>query len=202
MTWFRLYPEFATDPKVQSMPEAMQRRLVMLFCLECSGDLPKLEDHELALAMRITPKELDETRRLFTRKGFINGTWSPKNWEKRQEPADAGAAKRMRELRERRRREANELHEQNRNVTANVTRTSAGRSGPVTPDTRSREGEEEQEKKDFLPSDALPSVNGTREQMHACEPSGEVPDARRKMAERTKRRLGDPGTKGKPGKSV
>ena len=26
MDWFRLYSEFSTDPKVQMMPEALQRR--------------------------------------------------------------------------------------------------------------------------------------------------------------------------------
>ena len=30
MPWFRMWSEFADDPKVQIMPEAMQRRLVML----------------------------------------------------------------------------------------------------------------------------------------------------------------------------
>ena len=34
MNWMRLYAEFATDPKVQMMSEAMQRRHVMLFCLK------------------------------------------------------------------------------------------------------------------------------------------------------------------------
>lgn len=116
-----MYAEFATDPKVQSMPEAMQRRLAMLFCFECSGDLPKLDDDELAIAMKITPAELSKTRDLFIRKGFIGDTWTPKNWEKRQTPADRTAAERMRRLRERQR-------EQERNVT---------RNGPVTSPSRS-----------------------------------------------------------------
>ena len=39
MDWFRMYAEFATDPKVQMMPEAMQRRLVMLLCLQCGNGI-------------------------------------------------------------------------------------------------------------------------------------------------------------------
>ena len=42
--WFRMYAEFATDPKVQSMSEAMQRRLTMLLCLRCSDVLATLQE--------------------------------------------------------------------------------------------------------------------------------------------------------------
>jgi hypothetical protein len=129
MNWFRLYGEFATDPKVQSMPEVMQRRLVMLFCLECSGDLETLDETELARALRIGAMELEETRRLFIRKGFIDEDWKLRNWEKRQAPADPKAAERMRLLRERRRREADELRERSANV-APVVRPNKRRSSP------------------------------------------------------------------------
>ncbi len=123
MNWLKLYAEFAIDPKVQSMSERMQRRLVMLFCLECSGDLPKLNDRELALALRIKPDELEKTRELFIAKGFINGSWSPKNWGKRQAPSDRTAAERMRRLRA---RDAQPDRNVARNIGAtdrNVTRT-------------------------------------------------------------------------------
>jgi hypothetical protein len=33
--WFRLYSEFADDPKVQMLTEAMHSRLVMLMCFRC-----------------------------------------------------------------------------------------------------------------------------------------------------------------------
>jgi len=168
-TWLKLYAEFATDPKVQSMTEAMQRRLIMLFCLECSGDLPKLEDHELCLAMRITQKELEDTRRLFVRKGFIERDWSPKNWDKRQQPTDPKAADRMRRVREERRLNAEQSRERSANVrpnngerdgerSANVRPNDPERDGerspPVAPHARSRELEAEEDK-DFLPSTLL-----------------------------------------------
>ena len=37
--WFRLYSEFATDPKVQMMSESYQRRFIMLLCIRCNGDV-------------------------------------------------------------------------------------------------------------------------------------------------------------------
>lgn len=114
MNWFKLYSEFASDPKVQSMSEAMQRRLIMLMCLQCSGDLEKLDDEELGLALRVGRSDLVKTRELFRRKGFIADTWGLKNWRKRQAPSDPTAAERMRRLRERERKSP-------RNVTRNVT---------------------------------------------------------------------------------
>ena len=52
--WFRMYSEFATDPKVQSMSEAMQRRLMMLFCLRCSDVLATFQHDEMILAQRLS----------------------------------------------------------------------------------------------------------------------------------------------------
>lgn len=94
MDWLRLYGEFATDPKVQSMSEAMQRRLVMLFCLRCSNTLETLQDDEIAFALRITEAELAETKELFVRKRFINvvdDTWQILAWDTRQYVSDKSA---------------------------------------------------------------------------------------------------------------
>lgn len=117
MNWFKLYAEFASDPKVQSMSEPMQRRLVMLYCLKCQGDLAKLDDEEIALALRITMSELEKTRELFRRKGFIGDRWSLPAWEKRQATTDKTAAERMRRMRANRAEPAN-------GVTEPVTRNS------------------------------------------------------------------------------
>lgn len=101
--WFRLYNEFSTDPKVQSMSEAMQRRLVMLFCLQ-SGDVTvTLHDDELAFALRISEEELAETKVLFLRKGFIDDDWCIVNWDKRQYSSDS-SAERTRAYRERKKK--------------------------------------------------------------------------------------------------
>lgn len=93
MNWFRMYGEFASDPKVQSMSEAMQRRLVMLFCLRCSNDLVTLHVTEIAFALRVTDEELAETKAVFLRKGFIDEDWNLTNWDKRQFVSDSSAAR-------------------------------------------------------------------------------------------------------------
>lgn len=91
--WFRMYSEFANDAKVQMMPEAMQRRLVMLFCLRCSDVTVTLSDDEMAFQLRISEAECVETKALFMRKGFIDSAWNIVNWEKRQFASDSSAAR-------------------------------------------------------------------------------------------------------------
>ena len=102
MDWFRCYSEFATDSKVQIMPEHMQRRLIMLFCLCSSNALATLHETEIAFSLRITEQELLETKALFIRKGFINDKWEIHNWNKRQYVSDSSTG-RSRKCREKKR---------------------------------------------------------------------------------------------------
>lgn len=104
-SWFRVYAEFATDPKVQSMSEAMQRRLMMLMCLRCSDVLATLQDDEIAFALRLSDEELSETKVLFVRKGFIDEGWNLTNWDKRQFVSDT-STERSRKHREKKKQEA------------------------------------------------------------------------------------------------
>lgn len=85
--WFRMYSEFSDDPKVQMMPEAMQRRLVMLFCSKCKGET--LHETEIAFHWRISETELAETKSLFLQKEFIDEGWNLLNWNKRQFLSDS-----------------------------------------------------------------------------------------------------------------
>lgn len=89
--WFRMYAEFAHDPKVQSMSEAMQRRLMVLLCLRCSNTLVTLQVDELAYALGISEEDLAETKALFLRKKFIDENWTILNWNKRQFTSDSSA---------------------------------------------------------------------------------------------------------------
>lgn len=114
-TWFRMYAEFASDAKVQMMSEAMQRRLLMVFCLRCSDVTVTLSDDEIAFQMRISADELAETKALFVRKGFIDSAWNVLNWEKRQFASDSSAA-RTRAYRDRQR---------DKHVTSHVTERDA-----------------------------------------------------------------------------
>jgi hypothetical protein len=104
--WFRMYAEFATDAKVQSMSEPMQRRLMMLFCLRCSDVTVTLSDEELAFQLRISDEELAATKALFLRKGFIDESWEITNWDKRQFSSDS-SAERTRAYRARKKEQQN-----------------------------------------------------------------------------------------------
>lgn len=103
--WFRMYSEFAGDPKVQGMSEQMQRRLVMLMCLKCSDTLSTLTDEDISFHLRISSDELEQTRALFMKKGFITKTWDLRNWSKRQFVSDSSAA-RQKSYRERQKNKA------------------------------------------------------------------------------------------------
>jgi len=87
--WFRLYSEFAHDPKIQMLSEAMQRRYVMLMCLRCSEVLETLHETEIAFQLRLSTSELDETKELFLSKNFIDKHWNLLNWDKRQFVSDS-----------------------------------------------------------------------------------------------------------------
>ncbi|NII54377.1 hypothetical protein [Luteibacter sp. SG786] len=103
MDWFRLYAEFSTDPKVQMMSEAMQRRLVMLFCLQCGNGIETFHETEretsIAFAMRVSAEEIAATKAEFLRRGFINDDWTLRNWSSRQYASDS-STERVRRHRE------------------------------------------------------------------------------------------------------
>jgi hypothetical protein len=87
--WFRLYSEFAHDPKIQMLSEAMQRRYVMLLCLRCSEVLETLHETEIAFQLRLSTEELEQTKQLFISKNFIDKHWNLLNWDKRQFVSDS-----------------------------------------------------------------------------------------------------------------
>ena|ERR1017187_6288524 len=89
--WFRMYSEFADDPKVQLLPEKMQRRLVMLFCARCKFE--SLDEEEIPFLLRISLEETSETKKLFMSKGFIDKDWNVLNWDKRQYISDSSTAR-------------------------------------------------------------------------------------------------------------
>ena len=87
--WFRLYSEFAHDPKIQMLSEAMQRRYFMLLCLRCSEVLETLHETEIAFQLRLSTEELEQTKQLFISKNFIDKHWNLLNWDKRQFVSDS-----------------------------------------------------------------------------------------------------------------
>lgn len=89
--WFRMYSEFATDPKVQMMSESDQRRFIMLLCMRCSNDDVTLHDEEVAFQLRISNEQWSATKAVFLAKNLINEDNSPTAWDRRQFASDSSA---------------------------------------------------------------------------------------------------------------
>lgn len=103
--WFRLYSEFAHDPKVQMLSEVNQRRLIMLFCIRCNGDVT-LQDEQVAFQLRISMDEWLASKATFIDKNFINNDNQVLNWDKRQFVSDS-SAERVAKHRERMKQSSN-----------------------------------------------------------------------------------------------
>ena len=93
MDWFRMYGEFATDPKVQMMSEADQRRFVMLLCLRCSNDDVTLHETEIAFQLRISNEEWATSKATFMSKGLIDDECKPVAWDRRQFVSDSSKSR-------------------------------------------------------------------------------------------------------------
>jgi hypothetical protein len=167
MTWFKLFSEWGSDPKVQSMPESLQRRLIMLWCLRCQADLTGLTEREIALYLHISLPALEKTRAVFVEKGFMEPDWSMPKFEARQTPSDPTAAERMRNYRRRQ-------GEHGRNVDRNVTRN--GRCNDLAP-PRAGGGEEPEKTGDETGPDATDGARAPAVTRNAPDPGpGPGPD--------------------------
>jgi hypothetical protein len=104
--WFRMYSEFATDPKVQMLSEVNQRRYVMLLCMRCSNDDVTLHDEEVAFQLRVTNEEWMVTKAALMSKGMIDDYARPCAWDKRQYISDSSTS-RVAAYRERKKQQGN-----------------------------------------------------------------------------------------------
>ena len=82
LPWFRMYHETATDPKVQMMGEANQRRYIMLLCLRCCNGDVTLQDEEVAFQLRISEGDYADTKALLIERGLIDDNNKPVAWDK------------------------------------------------------------------------------------------------------------------------
>lgn len=89
--WFRLYHEFATDPKVQMLSEKDQRRYIMLLCLRCCNGDVTLHDEEVSFQLRISNEEWMSTKSILMDKKLIDEASKPVAWDKRQFASDSSA---------------------------------------------------------------------------------------------------------------
>lgn len=91
--WFRMYSEFATDPKVQKLSESYQRRFVMLLCMRCSNGCVTLHDEDVAFQLRISDAEWLETKTVFILKNLSDNDNNIIAWDKRQYISDSSATR-------------------------------------------------------------------------------------------------------------
>lgn len=88
-TWFRMYSEIRRDPKVRSMPETFQLKLIWLLTLRCEGQTEKMSRDELMYGLDCDETFLDLLHATFLAKGFIDKDWSVKHWNTRQYVSDS-----------------------------------------------------------------------------------------------------------------
>lgn len=131
--WFRMYAEFASDPKVQMLSECYQRRYMMLLCLRCSNGDVTLQDTEVAFQLRIDVTEWMQTKGVLVEKNLINDSNQPTSWDKRQFASDSSAERVAR-------------HRANKKEQCNVT---------VTPPEKEKETEKESKKENKTNVEAL-----------------------------------------------
>ncbi len=141
--WFRMYAEFANDPKVQRLSEIVQRRFIMLLCMKCNGD-ETLHDDDIVFLLRVSPDEWVETKSILRSKNLIDENNNPVNWAKRQYVSDSSTT-RVRACRERKKQNStSETQMEHEDETrCNVSETPQTRTRPdqnITDQTRARNG--------------------------------------------------------------
>lgn len=93
--WFRMYAEFASDPKVQLLSFDDQRHFVVLLCLKCSGTLDsatpssEFRDRMLAKALGLSHVTFHEASRRLIEVGLIDDNYQPTAWSARQYDSDS-----------------------------------------------------------------------------------------------------------------
>lgn len=75
--WFRMYHEFATDPKVQMLCEVDQRRFVMLLCINAEYPDSTISDEDIAWRLRIDAGAWKETKAQLVGGGLITEDNTP-----------------------------------------------------------------------------------------------------------------------------
>lgn len=73
--WFRMYSEFANDPKVQRLSESDQRRFVMLLCIRCSNESASFSNEDVAFVLRVSLDDAAKTKETLLHAGLITGDW-------------------------------------------------------------------------------------------------------------------------------
>ena len=114
LPWFRLYHEFASDPKVQMLEFSDQRHFIIILCLKANGTLdaeyPTQEYRHRAIgrALGLTWAEATEVLQRLTAAHLVDKYWQPRKWQERQARSDS-SAERTQRYRERKKRHGDGL---------------------------------------------------------------------------------------------
>lgn len=92
--WFKMFHEWASDPKVQQLSEVDQRRMIMLLCFRCRGDSPSIDSW--AFSCRITPNKMRKTAERLQEIGFLTADLEIRAWESRQGRSEADRKRKQR----------------------------------------------------------------------------------------------------------
>jgi hypothetical protein len=94
LPWFRMYAEFATDPKIQALAFEDQRHFIVLLCLKGNGTLDShtgtdaFRERMIAHGLRLSEKGAEEAKARLQDAGLIDAQWQPIAWGKRQHRSD------------------------------------------------------------------------------------------------------------------
>lgn len=92
--WFRLYTEFAHDPKVQMLAFEDQRHFIVLLCLKCNGTLDTSavsdshKDRLIYKSLGLDATTGSEVKRRLMEVNLIDSGWQPTKWDARQSKSD------------------------------------------------------------------------------------------------------------------
>jgi len=89
MPWLRLYAEFATDSKVQTLSEEDQRRYIMLLCMRCANGNETFHVTDVIFYLRISLEEWAQTLSNLRAKKLVTEDGRPITWDKRQFASDS-----------------------------------------------------------------------------------------------------------------
>ena len=79
-----MYREWAHDLKFQALSETLQRRYIMVLCMQAEDLFEPANDDEVACYLRITLAEWKETETYFLKKKILDKPRSIHGWSKRQ----------------------------------------------------------------------------------------------------------------------
>jgi hypothetical protein len=126
MPWFRLYNRIVDDTKLKLLAFEDRWHFVAICCLKSSGLIDKpdsdLRTREIAVALGVQLRELDEIGRRLREVGLVDGHLNPVAWDELQFKSDNSTA-RVQEYRERLKNQRGNNAKRSRNVTVTAQET-------------------------------------------------------------------------------